>query len=374
MTRITLADVATAEVALVQGGDPPTEFRIFGAGINRTTKGDLLFDDKAAREVMAAYHQRGRKRLAGDWEHASVVAMTDPGSVANGGVPASMWFTPEVRQTGQGPELWATEVKFTPKAFAQLSAGEYAHFSPAVLFDRKSGRVTRLLSVALTNEPATIAQDQLVAASDDSTTERTMMKLPEKYTSALRSLMDGDYPDEAAAMAAASKCLGDLFGKKEPDGDEGKAVGALRDLSGKDTVDEGIAVLSAWRDASARVKTLSDEIASLKAERSKTEIAAALEAAKVGGKLAPAVLSDAALAEPQTAAGKFIARCSASGDLVTLSAYIDALPKLVGAESRPAPAADLVTLTDEDKTRARVLGLTDDQALKAKRERLGANV
>ncbi len=45
---------------------------MFEPGINPTVKGDLLFDEEAAGAVQAFYQARGRKRIAGDWEHDSI--------------------------------------------------------------------------------------------------------------------------------------------------------------------------------------------------------------------------------------------------------------------------------------------------------------
>ena len=47
---------------------PPTEFRIFKAGTNPSTKGPFLFDEKAASSVMGLYEKMGR-RVTFDYDH-----------------------------------------------------------------------------------------------------------------------------------------------------------------------------------------------------------------------------------------------------------------------------------------------------------------
>jgi phage I-like protein len=133
------------------GGAAPKEFRILRAGWNKTEKGDFLFDEVAAASVMAAYVSKGLDRLLVDFEHQS--QMPPPGG-GPAHKPAAGWFTPQLR----GGELWATDVSWTTQALSMLApeggAPEYRYFSPILFFDEETRRVTRLKSLALTNDPA----------------------------------------------------------------------------------------------------------------------------------------------------------------------------------------------------------------------------
>ncbi len=136
------------------GTTPPTEFRIFPRGEFSTTKGNFVFDAASAKSVLAHWKEHGIG-LSLDYEHAS---LEDAGQIASG-APAAGWYDLEVRDG----ELWAVNVRWTPRAAEYLKDREYRYYSPAFATDGK-GHVTRLINVALTNLPATDDLPALVAA------------------------------------------------------------------------------------------------------------------------------------------------------------------------------------------------------------------
>lgn len=151
----------SVEIPAWSGTDAPLpdEFCLISGPLFETTKGTFLFDQKAADSVMAAYN-RGGIPLSGDYEHQS------HNPLLSGPIPASFWGGLEVRP-GEVPgavSLWATGVKWTPRAADALRNREYRFYSPTVKYD-KDKRVVELLNVALTNLPATMHQAPLVAAS-----------------------------------------------------------------------------------------------------------------------------------------------------------------------------------------------------------------
>lgn len=152
MTRGPKSYVTLALVTL--GDEPPGEFRIFSAGKVETTKGTFVFDDAAAKSVMADYKAHGVELMI-DYDHASLDIGFDPSLSGK----AAGWFTPEVR----AGELWAVNVRWTPKAAEALRQKEWRFMSPA--FALKDGRITSLLNVALTNMPATNNLEPLMAAN-----------------------------------------------------------------------------------------------------------------------------------------------------------------------------------------------------------------
>lgn len=154
---LSLAALAAAPVDLFQGDAervPPKEFRIFPAGVISTTKGDFLFDDQAAKAVMAAYEQHGVD-LTIDYDHHTLAAPMGVKAISAG------WFGLELRNG----ELWAVNVNWTPPAAQHLANGEYRYFSPLFDYERQSNRITNLINNALTNTPAMDGIDALVAAS-----------------------------------------------------------------------------------------------------------------------------------------------------------------------------------------------------------------
>lgn len=65
--------------------------------------------------------------------------------------PAAGWFK-NLEWRGNG--LYATDVRWTPRAQASLAAKEYRYISPAFEFDPHTLEVLGLINVALTNTPA----------------------------------------------------------------------------------------------------------------------------------------------------------------------------------------------------------------------------
>lgn len=158
----------TAALHVDLGRTPPSEFRIFRAGLNRSTKGDFLFDEAAATAVMSAFEEHGID-LSVDYDHHSLATAAGVKAVAAG------WFGLEVRDGA----LWASNVRWTPEAEAHLRAREYAFFSPLFDFSRQSGRIEKLINCALSNSPALFNIDALVAASR-TTHGRNPMTKPSK--------------------------------------------------------------------------------------------------------------------------------------------------------------------------------------------------
>jgi phage I-like protein len=387
---------------LVEGGPPPTEYLMFGPGVNETVKGPLLFDDEAAEAVMAFYEARGRKRLAGDWEHDSMVPPTERRGDYRGS-PASHWFSLEVRP---GPELWASDVKWTPDAFEQLSKGEYAHTSPVVKFQKSTGRIMAVLSSALTNDPATIGQPQLVAASAESTkteNKMPMWKMDAKDGDKIKAVVDGEHKDMGEGMekmkaalaesfpdhfkgsdtdpAAKAKLAEDDATKKMPAGEplsaaeeeekkEMKALSAaVAELTGKKTRVEQVAALTAFRDASIEVATLT----AAATRNVKSAFDSVVEQGKKAMKITPADVA----AGTKTKLGLYIASQRGKGEegVAALSAYLDAsAARVVTAETatREAETLDLntVQLNAIEIASCDKNGTSKVEMLKLKRERV----
>ncbi len=171
---------------------PPSEFCIWRFGPVDTTKGKFLFDAKSATSVMREWRDWGN-RLTFDYGHdATLGARGEDGKSAGS-------CNLELRDDG----LYATDVRWTDKAARELGAGEWLYFSPTFFTDKKSGRITSLINIALTNIPATKGMAPLVAASQE-------------------RLMD---PKEEALkkLAAAERSYGLILVTLADDGDDGGA-------------------------------------------------------------------------------------------------------------------------------------------------------
>lgn len=147
---------AVALTIALDDGEPPAEFKIFDPKVS-TSKGDFIFDAKAAKAVMAAWAAQGNELMI-DYDHASLssTVAADPAQAGK----AAGWFTPELREDGT---LWATRVRWTQPAAEALKRREWRYMSPA--FETENKRVASLINVALTNLPATKRLDPLMAAN-----------------------------------------------------------------------------------------------------------------------------------------------------------------------------------------------------------------
>lgn len=143
--------------------EPPKEFKLWPFGTISSTKGDFLLDKAAARQVVDSYNKHGAD-IGFDYEHRSLDPQGEEDHRSAG------WAKMELRPDG----VYLTQISWTPKAFAALKNKEYRYFSPAFDTDPpfnqplKKGqlrRITRLVNVALTNNPATHGLTALVAAS-----------------------------------------------------------------------------------------------------------------------------------------------------------------------------------------------------------------
>lgn len=180
----------------------PTEFRIFRAGQNATSKGTFLFDDVAAKSVMADYAQHAVDLMI-DLEHLSL----DEGA-RHFSPDARGWFKLELRSG----ELWAVDVRWTPDGETRLREKRQRYISPAFQVEKKSGRVLRLLNVAITAMPATHAISPLVAASKGDRMEAIIAALglapgatEDEVIAAIKALQDAKSASADAAKASEAK-------------------------------------------------------------------------------------------------------------------------------------------------------------------------
>lgn len=169
-------------------GELPTEFRLFAAGWNETSKGSYLFDEEAALATMAAYAQWGVD-LAIDLEHQ----MFDGTSADPTAKDARGWFRLELRKG----ELWAVDVRWTEDGAERLRQRRQRYVSPAFQFD-KDKRVQAVLNVAITSMPATYEAPALVAASRTATDFRTLSTGPAfaDVTAAIGKALAERYPPQ----------------------------------------------------------------------------------------------------------------------------------------------------------------------------------
>jgi phage I-like protein len=317
----------TLAIALTDSKEPPAAFQIFALGETPTSKGTLLFDAEAATQVMAAFQAQGNE-LSIDYEHQS---LTDPPVRA----PAAAWFGLEVRADG----LWAVNVRWTPDADAHLRAGEYRYFSPAVELDSDTGRVLRLINLALTNLPATRSMKPLVAAKDQ----------PQEPS--MKTLLTAMGLKDTASEAEALSAFGQLTGRFQQSEQE------LLQLTSATSVNESFGVIRGLKDSAAQLTKLNMRVQELEQQDREREVEALIGQGKRDGKLAPAQ--------------EAFFREMGKKDVAILKGFLASAPKLVAtavdAAKVPTTEADIVVLSETEKQTAKQLGVSEADFIASKK-------
>ncbi len=323
---------------LGEGGVPPTEFRIWSKGWVDTSKGRFLFDDAAAKAVMADYARHGNE-LPLDYAHAMVAgASGDPAQTGR----AAGWMRLELREG----ELWATEVRWTSAASAAIAAKEWRYFSPAFLHDPKTRRIERLVNVALTNLPATYGMTPLVA-------HQLHVEPIDMNPALLIALALTTTASEPEAIQRAQRLV--------------ELERELLAATGKTTLSEALGVVRAHADSAKRLEVVSQELTALKAAGERATATGLLDAAVQAGRLTPA---------SRTSAEALFTKHG----LVTLQAFVEALPSSVAPPAPPAPPAAGAAgpagaaLSAEEKKMLTVLGVKPEDYVKWKQEEAAAAV
>lgn len=136
----------------------PTELVIFPYPTYTNDDGTFVTDDESQKSVVSSFRQRGVK-LAIDYEHQTHVFPPIESPAA--GLAATL-------EAGGKRGLIAKDIAWTRRARGYLAsaggkdeAAEYNYHSPVYLYEPKSRRVVRLLSVGLTNVPKSHNQKEL---------------------------------------------------------------------------------------------------------------------------------------------------------------------------------------------------------------------
>jgi phage I-like protein len=221
---------ALIQLSIVDDAPLPSEFRVFAAGVNESSKGPAIFDEQAAASVMASY-QRWGVDLMIDIDHASL----DPaaGMSRRDAGDAVAWFHLEVRDG----ELWAINIRWNDLGRAQLRGKLRRYISPAFMVDDE-GRVTELINLALVAMPATFGAQPLVAASRGPVKPGNTPMDPNQVQAAIDALVA---QDAEAALAILRDMIATLAGGEAPKASEPEAS----DEAPEDAPPEGAAAMAA---------------------------------------------------------------------------------------------------------------------------------
>lgn len=279
-----------------------------------------------------------------DYEHQTLHA------AANGRpAPAAGWIQRVQWQAGKG--LMA-DVAWTPAALAAIEAGEYRYISPVITFDEATGRVTSLALAAITNHPALLGMDAVVAQLNTQLPpqQETRVTLIEALIAKL-GLPPGTSEADLTAAVGALKASADAA-KARP------AVPAalVAELGLQATADE-TAALSAVKalktgDQSANelIVALTAQVAQLTAQGQQAELTAVVDGAIAASKFAPAH-RDWLVAQGQR-------------DLAALRSLVDSAPAIPGlAGQKPGAGGgdggSTAALTASQALIAKQLGISE---------------
>jgi phage I-like protein len=308
---------------LPPGEEPPTKLVFFEAGINPTTKGDLLFDAVSDVSVMSAYRDKGQELLPFDYDHGMVGFITTPDSGKAAG-----WFRPSV----EGGALVANEIQWTPAADKAIRDREFRHFSPAVKLDRESRppRVMKLINAAITNLPATIGQKPMVASETTTMPGKGREDTSDTMSNELLKLLGAE--TEAGAIGLVTQ-LHQVH------------ASLFTELSTPQNRVDGVEkILPAIQALKATSLALAEEVRDLKAEAEKGKLKAKIAELHDAHKLSDAQ-HDWALTQT----------------LESLEKYGEVTPPRHQNHDPKGSKTITVTLTDEDRSEAERAGMTVEE-------------
>lgn len=314
--------ILLGELALSSTG-APSEFLILRRGENPTRKGILVFDDDAAASVMSEY-EKGGVLLPLDFDHA----MASEASRVEDRFAAG-WFQPEIRNG----DLWAV-VEWTERGKAAVESKEWRYtslFGDIEPLGKGKARLKRLRNVALVNLPATLNTLPLVA-HEGSTKDNEMAdtdKTPAAGASRSPIVVTLGARDEAEAIekvATLQTTLSDV-------------AGALKVEAKPDVIKGAIQALALKAETADKLQAQLNELTA-KAEADKK--AGLIAKLSEDGKLPPA-----------------LHEWAKSQSIESLTAFGEHAPVLAPAakvESAKTEQNGLVTLSDEEKHAAALLG------------------
>lgn len=145
--------ITLSEASLVERSEDglPLAFRIWKYGVNETSCGPDVFDERSAELLIKQQEERRGLKWAFDYDHLSIFSDKPESRKAAG------FHDLEVREDVFGkPELWAVNCEWTRSARDALmqEPPEFRYFSPTFYADDER-RIVAYCNCALTNDPAT---------------------------------------------------------------------------------------------------------------------------------------------------------------------------------------------------------------------------
>ncbi len=262
------------------------EIQLFPAGQFRATDGrphdvpHWFIDATLAAQIIAEFEARANRTVV-DYEHQTLLTAQN-GQPA----PAAGWFGKLAwRESG----LYAVDVEWTERATQMIEGGEYRYISPVFAYDKKTGKVKRLLHAALTNNPALDGMDAVAASQFFNQEKLNMDQLLEQLRWLLNMPVTATVDEVVAEL---QKAIDQLKGSNP-------AIATKADFNLVALVQSLNSEIASLKAASnhpdpakfvpvATMKALQDEVASLRTEKIERDVDDVVEIALSEGKLLPA--------------------------------------------------------------------------------------
>ncbi|WP_321334891.1 phage protease [Breoghania sp.] len=326
MMKRTATTILNIELAAIQTGQAPEWVELFPAGPDIAARDGRRFTLPDPAAVIAAFHEN-KGPLAIDYEHAQA-HRAPKGEEA----PAAGWIADMEIRDGA---VWG-KVEWTERAADMVAAREYRFLSPEFLHD-KAGRVHAIVGAGLVNRPAFV----MTALSRQEDTDHPTPKETKMDLTALCRTLGLDTGASLDQILAAVDRL-------KEDKTTALAAAEKPDL-------ERFVPRADYDAQKTKAEEATTALAAFKADQTKADADAAIEAAVKAGKIAPA------------SRDHYRALCARDGGLDDFKKLVGTLP-VIGDPSdlgEQQPGDKSAALTEGQRSICAAMGVSEEDYAKS---------
>lgn len=319
------AALNNTEIGIENGGIPEwVELIPSGQVVGRDGRS---WNNSKPQGIIDAFNALGMD-LPVDIEHA-----TELKAPRGEAAPAAGWIK-GLQERGDG-SVWG-RVEWNPLGLELVGGKQYRYLSPVILYQKDTGLIAGLTSVALTNRPNLNLQ---ALNHQTGSPER-----PKENSMELKALLAAlGLPEDATAISAVGKI-------NALKADLATAANRVASPSLEKFVPR-----ADYDAALARANNAEQQVSGIKKQQLETEINAAIETALAEGKITPATVD------------YHKAQCSQEGGLQRFSDFCKAAPVIgdpSGLDRKKPPESDQA-LNNDERAMCHRLGITEEEYRKA---------
>jgi len=296
-------------------------------------KGPWLLNAAIANKLIAATGTK--QNILIDYDHQSLLFTKNLEPLESAGT-----FAGANLEWREGVGLFATNVSWTAASKAHFAKDEYRFISPLFTYDAGTGEVTRLISVALTDNPA-IKNMQAIELAAASLLKQQSISLPKKEESMNKELLAllglSDDADDKAVLAACAAL--------KQSSDQVAALSEQVTALKEDAPDPAKFV------PIAAVSALQTQVAALSTQLNADSVSKLVEPALADGRLLPAQ--------------KDWAESLGKSDIAALSAYLDSAQPIAALQGMQSDGMlmdkdDAVVLSVDQLSICEQMGISEE--------------